>query len=93
MTQIIQFVIRSVTKGVEEDPASSSVVYLPFATGHGPFEQMMPPPPPPPLQRISVAARGKGALGGKFCHCPCFEFVEMEEQGAKAIPFYNIATM
>ena len=45
-----------------------------------------------PLQSTSAAARGDGALGGRCRHCPCFWFVEMTEQGAKAKPFYNVMT-
>ena len=44
-----------------------------------------------PLQSPSAAAAmSEGALGGQHRHCPCFGFVEMLEQGAKAKPFYNI---
>ena len=45
-----------------------------------------------PLQSTSAAARGDGALGGRYRICLCFEVVEMTEQGAKAKLFYNIVT-
>ena len=34
--------------------------------------------------------QGRGALGGRYCHCLRFGFVEMLEQGEKAKPFYNV---
>ena len=82
MTQIIQFLIRSVTKDVEEDPTSSSVVHLPFATGHVPLGQMM---PPPPLQIISAAAaRGKGARWGFFLPLNLFWICRNGRAGCKS---------
>ena len=44
----------------------------------------------PPLKSTSAAAMGEGALEGRHCHCPCFDFVEMLEQDAKAKPFHNV---
>ena len=87
--QITQFIIRRCTKGVENGPALSVLVLLPLTMGLDHLKQWL---WLLQLQIISAAARDKGALGGKFCHCPCFEFVEMEEQGAKKRLFYNVVT-
>ena len=79
--------IRSKAKGVEDEPASAALILLLFTTGLYPFEQMA---GLSPLLSTSAAARSKGVLGGQYRHCPCFGFVEMLEQEAKATPFYNV---
>ena len=35
---------------------------------------------------------GRGVLGGRCRHCPCFGFVEMTEEGETAKSFYNVMT-
>ena len=84
--QITQFIIRSEETGVHTNPPSSHLVLLSFIASLDPFEQVA---WLPLLQSTSVAVRGKEALGGRYRHYPCFGFVEMADQIAKAKSFYK----
>ena len=81
---------QSGTNVVKTEPPSSPHVLLSLTTGLDPFDIMA--VSTAAVKRLRRHLRGKGVLGGRSCHFPCFRFVEMAGQDGKAKLFYSVVT-